>query len=249
MVVQTQSTYRDQLLRMTRALAHANSDAIAADLSHDSTPAAVKMFVDGNLDKRFEKLMNGLEFIAPAFRRFDNLVEAYVRESTLTAYDSGVSDCDRMLAWLEQMRRLSPRQLDYIACQRARHQVEALAREHRLEYVRFHERWSVTQTLVEQLPAGMAILYLNPIRVWTTIGAAELLGEEVDRTTRVVFFPVAGEISTAALDDRGSALLAELVALGPAPYLSWAATSKVAQDEDLLDIVRDLAAMGLVAVA
>lgn len=222
---------------------------VECDFSSDSKPLGVKMFVDGNLDKRFEKLLDALDFLSPAFKQFDELIVSYIRATPLAAYDTGGSDAERMLDWLQRTRKLSARQQDYIACQRARHAVEEAAREDRLAYVRFQERWSVTPALAADLPTGVALLYLNPIRIWTTFRTTTLLGEGAEPPCQVVFFPVQGEISTAALDDRGAALLAELAALCPVGFDSWAAVTQHADSDDLLQTVRDLAEMGLVAVA
>ncbi len=242
-------TYREQLLRMTRALANAQAEAVHADISPDSQPLGVKMFVDGNLDKRFEKLASGLEFVAPAFRKFDDLIVSYLKSTPLAAYDTGASDSEQMLVWLEQSHRLTARQQDYVSCQRARHAVEDAARADRLSYVRFHERWSVTSNLVEELPTGIVMLYLNPIRVWATFRTTALIGDDDELPARVVFFPIEGEISTATLDQRGQALLTELEHLQPLPFTSWAARCQHAESDELLETVRDLAAMGLLAVA
>lgn len=241
--------YRSQLLRMVRALATAQADGVASDVSHDSKSLGVKLFVDGNLDKRFEKLADGLEFVAPAFRRFDKLIVAYIKAAPLVAYDTGASDCERMLVWLSQSRRLTARQQDYITCQRARHAVEEAVREDRLRYVRFQERHSVTSHLIPELPLGIAMLYLNPIRIWATFRTTSLLGVDDKLPAKVVFFPIDGEVGTAVLDTRGQALLKELELLQPLPFTSWAARCQSADSDDLLETVRELATMGLIAIA
>lgn len=242
-------SYRDQLLRLTQAFAGARSEEVIADLSSDSQPLGVKLFIDGNLDKRFQKLSDGLEFVAPAFRNFDDLIVAYVKAIPLAAYDTGASDSERMLRWLEGTRRLTPRQQDCIACQRARHAVEDAARHARLAYVHFQERWSVTRALVDRLRDGRVRLYLNPIRVETTLCTSTFLGDDADLPAQVVFFPIAGEISSAALEPQGRALVEELISLEPISFPAWAACTEHADEEELLETVRDLAAMGLVAVA
>ena len=117
----------------------------------------MKIFVDGNLEKRFEKLQAQLEFVADGFDRFDDLIADYIRARPSAAYDTGISDGERMLVWLTETKglsqnptdarnvrgdsnqrrgfridtkTLSPEQLDYIACQRARHAIEETARQH-----------------------------------------------------------------------------------------------------------------------
>lgn len=242
-------SYRDQLRRLTQGLARADTSAVRADLSPDSTLNAVKMFVDGNLDKRFEKLQDALELVGGAFRDFDELIADYVRAIPLSAYDTGASDCERMLRWLRETRRLTPRQRDHIACEEARHQVEALARSERLAYVRFQERRSVTPQLAEQLlEEDGPCIYLNPIRVWTVLETNALVGDDAQPPCHVVFFPVDGEIHSALLEAEGRQWIEELTERAPITLAAWGVTSAYASADELVDVVRDLAEMGLVAL-
>ena len=74
----TQEAYRGQLSRLARAMAMAKSSEVQDDLDQDSAPSFVKMFVDGNLDKRCDKLLTQLEFVAPAFEDFEPLVVEFL---------------------------------------------------------------------------------------------------------------------------------------------------------------------------
>ena len=56
-------TYKQQLQRIARAMATAKSAEIYGDLEEGSKPELLKEFVDGNLDKRLDKLDKGLELV------------------------------------------------------------------------------------------------------------------------------------------------------------------------------------------
>ncbi|MCH7727630.1 MAG: hypothetical protein IH991_14275, partial [Planctomycetes bacterium] len=122
-------TYRDQLSRFVDVMTVPNhEDAMASDLAEISEPSRIKMFVDGNLEKRMGKLDSQLGFVADAFDDFESLIGQYVRQSRLASYDTGTSDGEHMLIWLGESQSLTPDQRDYVTCQRARHAVEGIAR-------------------------------------------------------------------------------------------------------------------------
>src|SRR5262249_30355668 len=140
---------------------------IAAILAKDSTPELVQYFLEGNLEKRCDALRDHLNFVSEAFEDFTSLVDCYVLSVPLAAYDTAVVDADRMLKWLAELGTLTPVQLDYVLCQRARHVVEELAQARRLEYVRFQERLSLLDRWLADFELESCLrLYLNPIRAW-----------------------------------------------------------------------------------
>src|SRR5688572_26187494 len=114
------AAYRSQLARWAQDLAIARRTSVETALAAGSADMHVKMFTDGNLDKRFNKLQNALEFIGEAFDGFDDALAEYVRDLPLAAYDTGSSDAERFLDWLAGRRPLSAEQQDYVACQRGR---------------------------------------------------------------------------------------------------------------------------------
>ncbi len=243
-------TYRGQIMRLVDLMSQANREVELADnLSPDSDPSRVKMFVDGNLEKRLEKLRNQLDFLAERFEEFDDLIIAYIRHSRSIAFDSAVSDGDRMLDWLESTRPISDVQRDYIACQRARHAVENEARTHRMKHVRYQELSSLTSRLLEELGANERLrIYLNPVRTWSRFHTGTLLDDGANPPADVLFFAAAGEIATAVLELEGQALVNELVDYEPCTLDEWSAlTMQVGRDE-LLETCRDLAEMGLIAL-
>lgn len=53
--IEKQETYREQLARIAQSLAAGRSADVSEELSPGSTPALVKLFTDGNFEKRREK--------------------------------------------------------------------------------------------------------------------------------------------------------------------------------------------------
>ncbi len=243
-------TYRDQLARLVDAMTRPNREAdVARDLSCDSTPSSVKMFVDGNFEKRLDKLNDQLALLSTAFDEFDELIVAYIRANKSAAFDNVTTDGERMLHWLAATQHPTPQQQDYLACQHARHAVEDVARQHRLKHVRFQELYSVIETTLAELPANPRLtIHLNPIRVWSRFETSELLDDETSPPANVVFFAVGEEIHTAALELEGQALVNELADFQPCTLDQWAALSMQADREELASTCRDLAEMGLVAL-
>ena len=245
----SQETYHRRLTRLARSLATAKSDAIRNELTPDSAPPLVKVFVDGNLDKRCDKLLSQLEFVADAFPHFERLVMEYILCVPLAAYDSGTSDGERMLQWLLENKSLTPPQRDYVVCQQARHQIEELARRNRLALVRFQELRSNSDRLVPRLRSQDGVqIFVNPIRTWTRFHTTELLDGEAPAPADVLLFAVDGEIGTAFLELEGRALFNELVDYQPISLGQWAALSQLADRDELAELSCDLSAMGLVAL-
>lgn len=242
-------TYAEQLLELAHLLATPDGeDHLRGFLAADSRAAQVKLFVDGNLEKRRDKLRRELDFVAEAYPDFDSRIIEYIESTFLLPYDTGTSDGDRMLNWLKE-RRPSAAQHDYIACQQARNQIEQFARGDRLGYVRFQERYSLVDQLSSELEINEALtLYLNPIRCWARFTSSELLDGAANPPANVLFFAVAGEIGTVVLELEGQALLNEIDEFGPCTVREWAALSQSANLDELTDFSRELMQMGLLAL-
>lgn len=252
--IEKQETYRERITRLAQSLAGAHHAEVLDDLATGSSAALVKMFTDGNVDKRFEKLRRQVEFLEPAFADFDRLLMSFIRAVPLQAYDTGASDGERFLQWVEQTENPLPEQRDYIACQRGRHAVEALARANRLAHVRFQELLSMSFALANELETNRKLkLCLNPIRVWSRFETTELLDESATAPAEVVFFPVGGDIHTAILETDGLERVRELSSLGPSTLDEWqrllepfVGLENVGRQQ-LIAISRDLAEIGLLA--
>ncbi|MDG2388941.1 MAG: hypothetical protein P8M30_06440, partial [Planctomycetaceae bacterium] len=124
-------SYRKQLDKYAEALSIAHNDEVVGDLKSGNTADMLKMFTDGNLDKRFNKVKDQVEFVAEFFdeEEFEEQVVSYVRTLPLLAYDTGISDGERFLDWLPNQMELTEEQKDAIRCQQARHKIEDVARE------------------------------------------------------------------------------------------------------------------------
>ena len=245
----SQESYRQQLQRIARAMSTARSADVYGDLEPGSQPELLKEFVDGNLDKRFEKLDKQLELVKEVFgEQFEEYAVEFIKALPLGAYDSGQYDGEKFLAWLVENKPLTPEQRDHIACQRARHAIENMGRNQRLAHVRFQEIASLAEQLVDELETNPGLqIHLNPIRVWSKFETGALLGEEIDSPIDVLFFAVRNETSTAVLEENGRNLVEELATLAPVTLATWAAISEFADREELVELCRDLAEMGLVA--
>lgn len=243
-----QESYRQQLHRVAQAMALAHSAEVGAYLDQRSTTQGVELFVDGNLEKRCDKLETQLEFVASAFDDFSSLVEEYATSVPQGAYDTSASDGDRMLCWLIERQELSAVQQDYVTCQRARHQVENLARANRLKHVRFQELLTLAGELSTELETnGQLHIHLNPIRTWAQFSTPELLDAEAVPPCNVLFFASGREIGSAALELEGQALINELADYQPCTLDDWSSLSHLADREQLMELCCDLARMGLVA--
>ena len=246
----TVETYRQQLDRLARAMASPNCEKVVApDLPRGDRLDRVKMFVDGNLDKRLDKLRTELEFVAGAFKDFEDIVVEYIRYQPLAAMATSATDSDEFLKWLTSARQLSPSQQDYIACFTAQQTVERLGAKQRLAHIRFHDMWTLTSQMVPELDNNVLLqVYINPIRTWTRFFTSELLDEEASPPADVVVFAVGTEIATAVLEMEGIALLNELAHIEPCSLATWSALSKHSDRDGILTMTRELAELGLVAL-
>ena len=246
----SETEYPRQLRRLVQAMSMPNRErGVAASLSPQSTPSRVKMFVDGNLEKRRDKLEKQLEFVAAAFEDFDEMIVEYIKAGPLAAFGCAASDGEQMLKWLVGSRAVTAEQRDYISCQQARHAVEQRARRDRLAYVRFQELSSLVDELLPQVGRDDRLrLWLNPTRVWATFETTELVDEDVEPPVNVLFFGSRGAVASAVLELEGQALLNELADYQPCHISQWAEVSSWADRDELIEFARDLAEMGLVAI-
>ena len=247
--VSAPEAYRRQIAECAQALAVARGEAVSGYLAAGNTAEMVKMFTDGNLDKRFLKLKDQLELLADAFEDFDDLVAEYVKSRPLNAYDTRSSDANHFTEWLEQSRRLSAEQHDLITCQRSRHEVEERASQQRLQHIRFQEfAASRERFLGEWGPDPELRIELNPVRVWATFHTPVLLDEDDHLPAIVVFFPVEDNIHTAVVEVHAQALLRELETRGPSRLDDLAVDCLPEIREEIATICGDFVELGLAAL-
>jgi len=249
----SQETYEAQLIRIAQALAAGKPMEILGDVAGNTKADTVKMFTDGNLDKRFDKLQRQLEFAFDAFEDTEDLLIKFIKEQPLASYDTGASDGECMLKWMEQTMDLSPEQCDHIACQRARHALEDVARKMRVPHIHFQEILGMAETVGDDLEGNPNLrVHLNPIRVWSRFETPVLLDEDAEVPADVLFFPVGSDIRTAVLEDSGRLRVEVLEQLGACSFERWAEElddreGMEVDREELIAFAKDLAEMGLLA--
>ncbi len=244
----TQENYAAQIQRCARALSLGKNDQVTGDLCIGHTLEMLKMFTDGNLDKRYEKLVDQFEFMQEEFEDLDEMIVEYVKTIPLSAYDTGCTDAKMFLEYLEATLTLTPEQHDCIACQHARYALESLAMEHRMEHVHFQE----ISTLVDAFAPDWGInpdlwVHLNPIRIWATFQTTLFLEEEDETPATVLFYPVHESIRTAVLEDEGF-VVAQFLETRPRFRLDdpdWEQTGLSRHVR--VEVCKDLAEIGLAA--
>lgn len=244
------TSYREALQHLTQALgAPRRHEEIAPQLDPASDLALVRTFVEGNLEKRLDKLRVQLKLLEEAFPEWETLLMEYIRSNYSAAYDTIVRDGERMLRWLRETQRLTDAQRDYVACQAARHAVEDLAAEQRSEYLRFDELRSIAGEWALELAENPQLRpVLNPIRHWIRLETPTFLEDAAEPPAQALFFAVQGEIATAIVELEGQAALNELADFAPASLADWQENSALGR-ERLLEICQDFAEVGLIAFA
>ena len=242
------SDYRDQIQRCAQAMSLGYAEDVRPFLADGIKVEWVKLFTDGNLDKRFEKVLDQVGLLKAAFDNLDALVTEYMHEVPLAAYDTGCSDGDRFLRWLSLTHVTTPEQQDHIACQLARHEVEHVARKNRLGHIRFQELRSMTARLTEDLPTNSKLrIHLNPVRVWAAFQTDVLLEENDAAPADVLFFANGQQIRASAFEADGKLFVETLASHGPFTLTDWRRLDRSTSRSDLIEFCLDAAEMGLVA--
>ena len=240
--------YRDQIQRCAQTMALGNYEAVRPFLATGNQVEHVKLFTDGNLDKRIDKILDQVELLKPVFDQLENLVSEYILEVPLAAYDTGCSDGDRFLRWLCQMQITTPEQQDHIVCQTSRNKVEQIARKNRLGHIRFQELRSLTDQLKDELDSNPKLrVHLNPIRTWATFETTILLGDDAMTPADVLFFAYENQIRTSVFEELGKHFVETLASHGPITLREWKRLNRSNSRSDFMEFCLDAAEMGLVA--
>ena len=240
--------YRDQIQRCAQAMSLAHVEDVRPYLPRGVKAEQVKLFTDGNLEKRFGKVLDQVELLKSAFNNLSDLVGEYIREVPLAAYDTGCSDGDRFLRWLSLTHVTTPEQQDHITCQLARHEVEMIARKNRLGHVRFQELWSMAQTLRGDVDSNPRLrIHLNPIRTSATFQTTALLDADSATPADVMFFACKREIRTSVIEMTGHEYIVTLASHGPITLKEWNCLDRAVSRSDLVEFCRDALDMGLLA--
>lgn len=253
--VEKQETYREQLARLARSLAHARDEDVLNDLASGTPLSRVTMFTAGNLDKRFEKIRKQVEFVGDAFDDLDGLIDEFITSTALLAYDTGVSDGEQFLQWLERSQHPGAEQRDYITCQRARHAVEEIARRDRLGHIHYQELLSLADQLAAELDFNRALrVHLNPIHAWSQFETRVLLDNSAETPAVVLFYAVKDDVRTALLEPDGIERVRELGKRGECTLDQWRHRIRSrcecdATRAELAGFCRELTMLGLVALS
>lgn len=241
--------YRDQIQRCAQTMSLGYVEDVRPFLANGMTVEQVKLFTEGNLDKRFEKVLDQTELLKSAFDNLDDLVHEYILEVPLAAYDTGCSDGDRFLKWLALTHDTTAEQQDHMACQLARHEVENVARRNRLGHIRFQELRSMTDRLLLEVETNPKLrIHLNPIRAWATFQTNALLDEAASAPADVLFFANGPQIRTSIFEDDSQWLVETLASHGPITLTDWKRLDRSASRSALIEFCLDAAEMGLVAL-
>lgn len=244
--------YRQQLNKYAESLSIAHNDNVLGDLKDGNNAEMLKMFTDGNLDKRFNKVKDQIEFVAEFFDedKFEDQIVNYIKTLPLLAYDTGISDGERFLDWLPEQIELTPEQQDVIRCQQARHKIEEVARENRLAHVAFQGQLTVSEKLAIEFGNNNHLkIQVNPICVRTTFQTTVLLGDDADIPAVVQFYPVKNDIRSALLEEDGLELVDVLHERGAVTLEElYAAMSFKMSREELIDLCLDLIEMKLATI-
>lgn len=241
--------YREQITHYAQTMALGQNGPAEAGLQSGMPADRVGMFTSGNLYKRFDKLKDACELLVEELEELEDLIKAYVKEIPLSAYDTGCSDAERFLTWIDEKADLTDEQKDIIRCQRSRHAVEFVAMKQRLAHVRFQELLSMNERLLEELDGnGKLMVHLNPIHVWSRFETKALLDEEDIVPATVLFFPVGNDIRTVVIEPECEELIRLLDQSGVMRVKDLRKLCVKSDQEQLMGLLRDLAEMGVIAL-
>lgn len=240
--------YRDQIQRCAQAMSLAHHEDVRPFLDRGMHVEQVRLFTDGNIEKRLGKLLDQLELLKEGFDDLEQMVTEFLHEVPLAAYDTGCSDGSRFLKWLRLSQIPTLEQQDRITCQEARNEVETLARNNRLGHVRFQELWRLTPTLRGELETNPKLrILLNPIRVRAIFHTVELLDDDAVTPAEVLFFACSSQIRTSTLEDSANRHLQRLASHGPFTLVDWMRLDRSVPRSELMEFCFDAADMGLLA--
>jgi hypothetical protein len=204
------------------------------------------------MDVRLRRLHSECELLADGFDGLDEHIDAYVACTPMPAGDIHCADADRFLDWLQEHADLNDEQRDFVAALRGRRAVEFVAVRQRLAHARFQELLRHTSTRFDQLETnGKLTIYLNPIHVWSQFETRALLNDDVDIPATVLFVPCGSDVRTIVVEPAAKRLIDHLEAAGPQRIkdLLKHCGSGPEEAENCLEAVRQLAAVGVVALA
>lgn len=224
-----------------------------AESTHHTLPGAgperPRIFAIGSHTQRLRKLHEACALLADGMDDLEELIVEYVRKVPLSPRDTGRTDAERFLNWLDHHETLSAEHRDYVRCQQGRNVVEFVAVMRRLAHVRFQELLSMNERLLAELETNpRLVVYLNPIHVWSRFETRALLDEEDSVPASVLFFPVGSEIRTVAIEPEAEELIQTLEQAGAMRIKDLKKLWPKEEHAVLRTLLTELAEMGVVAL-
>lgn len=241
------AAYREQIARCTDALARGQLNRLRRELVGDARLDQVAAFSQENAEKRAEKLLDRLEWMRDHFPDLEAWVNDYVAQVPAIAYANTSRDIGRFFDWIVKTHRPSQEQRECFAMEGGRLGLEEIARHRRALHVQFQRR------LRESDPDLLAAdrnpeLHLNPIHSFATLRTMLFLDEEASPPAEIVQFAMGGEIRMAILEPQARRILTVLDTLGPMPIRKLAERLPQIDRDELTELCREMAEMGLLAV-
>jgi len=203
--------YASRLRQITHALAVGKNDLIAGEISRRDSVEQVRMFTSGNLEKRFDKLKDQLELLEDEIPELETLIEDYVLNQPLQAYDTGTSDTSSFMKWLSGRQALTPEQRDLTIVIRSRTAILEIGRRNRMAHVRFQELRSLVADLARELGENPSLrILLNPVCLWVAFESSLLLEDDADGVNpggEALFYAYENEVRTAVLEDAARTVM------------------------------------------
>ncbi len=238
----TLANFRAQIARAVRAFTLA-----LPEVEIGRTSPVCARPVASEMADRFTNLHNSCELLMAGFEALDQLMETYVHHVPL-ANQTAANDAEGFLEWLATRVDLTEEQVDLIVCQQSRHSVEFVAVRQRLAHARFQELLSNNRRLLAQLGRNRTItIHLNPVHVWATLETHVLLHEAATIPATVLFYPVGENIEGAVVEADIIPLLQHLNRR-PSRLDQLSSTLPAYDRHDLIDILQELANLGIVAL-
>ena len=204
----------------------------------------------GTSQRRRDHLRAELKFLRDPFESLEALIDEYAVTWPLDGQGAGLRDCQGFLAWLNATQSLTPRQQDCVVCQRSWFMVEEQIQQSYTAHLRFQQQCAVGKWLIERPDREVdRQIYLNPIRIWARFTTFALLDGAAQPPANVLFFGGGDQSRAVLFELEGQALLNELVDYQPACIREWTQMTRLAYGPDLDEFCRDLARLGLVALA
>lgn len=202
------------------------------------------------MNVRLRRLQSECELLADGFDSLDEQIAAYVASTPMAPGDDRCADADRFLDWLESHAVLDDEQRDFVIALRGRRAVEFVAVKQRLAHARFQDLLRQTNTRLDQLESnGGLTIYLNPIHVWSQFETRALLDEDTQIPATVLFVPCGSAVRTIVVEAAAKQLIDVLESTGPLKVRDLLRRAARTDRADWLGLVRQLAAVGVVALA